>query len=191
MLALFHIAAGRPADAEPYLSKLASLSKDAETQLVLADYYLASNRKDKALPLLQKVASTPSRGEADLRLARLDLREGRRDAARQRLDGLLEREPGNAAALVLQAEILDADGKRDEALGRLQAAVSANPSLAEAQFALGRAYRRPQRSRPGDAGVQRDAATQSPRRRRPGGAVTARALRRPRRQLRFSLPNRR
>jgi tetratricopeptide (TPR) repeat protein len=140
MMALFHIAAGRPAEAEPYLNKLASLSKDAETQLVLADYYLASNRKDKALPLLQKIAATPSRGEADLRLARLDLREGRREPARQRLAALLEREPGNAAALVLQAEILDADGKRDEALGRLQAAVSANPSLAEAQFALGRAY---------------------------------------------------
>jgi tetratricopeptide (TPR) repeat protein len=140
MMALFHIAAGRPAEAERYLTKLASLAQDVDAQLVLADYYLASNRTDKALPLLQKIATTPSRGEAELRLARLDMRERRQAEARKRLDALLAREPGNADALVLDAELLAADGKLDQAVGKLQTAVSANPGLAEAQYALGRAH---------------------------------------------------
>jgi tetratricopeptide (TPR) repeat protein len=140
MLALFHIVAGRPADAERYLTKLASLSKDVDAQLVLIDYYLASNRTDKAMPLLEKIAATPSRGEADLRLARLDMQKGDRARARQRVDELLGREPSNAAALVLQAELLAADGRLHDAVSRLEAAVAANPTLAEARFALGRAY---------------------------------------------------
>ena len=140
MLALFLIATGKPGDAEPYLMKLAEISKDTTAQLALADYYIASNRPDKAVPILQKMASTKARGDADLRLAALDLREGRRQDAQKRLDGLLEREPGNAPGLVLQAQFLSAEGKLDEAVGRLQAAVAANPGLAEAQFALGRAY---------------------------------------------------
>jgi tetratricopeptide (TPR) repeat protein len=140
MLAMFQIASGQPGAAEPYLMKLAAISKDTTAQLVLADYYLASGRSDRAVPLLQRMASTKARGEADLRLARVDFREGRRQDAQKRLSELLKREPGNARGLVLQAEFLSADGRLDEAVDWLQAAVTANPGLAEAQFALGRAY---------------------------------------------------
>ena len=41
---------------------------------------------------------------------------------------------------MLQAAFLSAEGKLDEAIHRLEAAVTANPGLAQAQFALGRAY---------------------------------------------------
>jgi putative PEP-CTERM system TPR-repeat lipoprotein len=140
MMALIHIASGRQAEAEPYLARLARVSKDPEARLVLADYYIASGRTDQAVPLLEKMASTSARAQADLRLARLDLRGGRRPAARQRVEALLQREPANASAIVLQAEILASEGKRDEAIARLQNAVSANPGLAEAHYALGRLY---------------------------------------------------
>lgn len=141
MLALFQIAIGKPADAEPYLMKLAEVSTDPNAQVVLADYYIASGQSKKAVPLLQQIASNKgTRSAVDLRLAALDFREGRRPEAQKRLDELLKREPKNASGLVMQAEFLSAEGKLDEAIGRLQAAVAANPSLAEAQFALGRAY---------------------------------------------------
>ena len=140
MLALFQIATGKPADAEPYLVKIAEVSKDSSAQLMLADYYLIAGRTEQASALLHKLTSTKSRSEADIRLASIDFRQKRREEARKRLDELLAREPGNAQAIVLQAEFLSSEGKLDEAVGRLQAAVAANPTLAEAQYALGRAY---------------------------------------------------
>jgi putative PEP-CTERM system TPR-repeat lipoprotein len=141
MLALFQIATGRPGDAEPYFVKLAQVSEDPDAQSILADYYIATGRSDKAVPVLEQMASSPeARGAADLRLAELDFREGRRPEAQKRLNGLLEREPGNASILLLQARFLSAEGRLEEAIDRLQAAASANPALAEAQFALGQAY---------------------------------------------------
>ena len=141
MLALFQIAIGRPANAEPYLAKLAEDVKNTNAQIVLADYYIASGRSKDAVPVLQRIASVKEvRNAADLRLAEIDFREGRRPEAQKRLDELLKREPNNARGLVLQAGFLSTEGKLDEAIGRLQAAVTANPSLVEAQFALGRAY---------------------------------------------------
>jgi putative PEP-CTERM system TPR-repeat lipoprotein len=141
MLALFQIATGKPADAEPYLIKLAQVSEDPNSQSILADYYIASGQSDKAVPVLKQMASSPeARGAADLRLAELDFREGRLVEARTRLNGLLEREPRNASGLLLQARFLSAEGKLDEAMDLLQAAARANPASAEAQFALGQAY---------------------------------------------------
>ena len=141
MLALFQIAIGEPAKAEPYLAKLAEDAKNINAQIVLADYYIASGRSKDAVPILERLASVrETRGTADLRLAKLDFREGRRPAAQKRLDELLKREPNNAEALVLQGEFLDSEGKYDDAISRLQGAVAANSNSTEAQFALGRAY---------------------------------------------------
>ncbi len=96
MLALFQIATGKPADAEPYLVKLAEVSKDSRAQLMLADYYLIAGRTEQASALLHKLTSTKSRSDADLRLASIDFRQKRREEARKRLDELPAREPGNA-----------------------------------------------------------------------------------------------
>ena len=141
MLALFQIAIGQPAKAEPYLAKLAEDAKNINAQIVLADYYIASGRSKDAVPVLQRLASVKeTRGTADLRLAKLDFREGRRPEAHRRLDALLTREPNNAEAMVLQGEFLLAEGKYDDAISRLLSAVAANSNSTEAQFALGRAY---------------------------------------------------
>ncbi len=141
MLALFQIATGQPAKAEPYLTKLAADAKNINAQIVLADYYIASGRSKDAIPILERIASVKeTRSAADLRLARLDFREGRRPEAHKRLDDLLKREPNNAEALVLQGEFLTAEGKYDDAINRLQSAIAANANSTEAQFALGRAY---------------------------------------------------
>ena len=141
MLALFQIANGKPGDAEPYLRKLAEVSKDPSAKIVLADYYTASRRSQDAIPLLQELAShKETRTAAELRLAGFALREGRRDEGQQRLNELLKREPKNAPALLLQAGVLSGEGKLDDAIDRLKTAVAADPGSAEAQFALGRAY---------------------------------------------------
>ena len=97
MLALFQIAIGKPAKAEPYLAKLAEDAKNTNAQIVLADYYIASGRSKDAVPILQRLASVKEvRNAADLRLAEIDFREGRRPEAQKRLDELLKREPNNA-----------------------------------------------------------------------------------------------
>ena len=141
MLALFQIAIGQPAKAEPYLAKLAEDTKNTNAQLVLADYYIASGRSEDAVPVLERMLSVKeTRGAADLRLARLEFREGSRPQAQKRLEELLKREPNNASALVLRGEFLAAEGKYDEAIIQLQSAIAANADSTEAQFALGRAY---------------------------------------------------
>jgi tetratricopeptide (TPR) repeat protein len=141
MLALFLVTMGKPAEAEPYFRKLVEVTHDDRAKLTLADYYVASGRSQDALPLLQQLLSSKqSRTAAELRYAELDFRENRKDEGRRRLDDLLKREPGNAAALVLKGQMLLSDGKIDDAVASLQAAVSADTSSAEAHFALGRAY---------------------------------------------------
>ena len=141
MLGMFQIAIGKPADAEPYLTKLAEVSKDPNARLALADYYISSRRPKDALPLLQQLTSDKKTGSAaELRLAELDFAGGRTEPAQSRVDALIAREPNNADGLILKARFLASDGKLDEAIGRLRAAVAANPGSAEAQFALGQAY---------------------------------------------------
>jgi tetratricopeptide (TPR) repeat protein len=141
MSALFQIAIGKPADAEPYFKKLAEVSKESNAKLILADYYTASNRPQDALPLLQQLTSDrQTRSAAELRLADLEFRDGRRKEAETRIDKLLEREPNNASALIVKARFLSAQGQLDAAVERLQAAAAASPTSAEAHFALGRAY---------------------------------------------------
>ncbi len=83
MLALFQIATGKPADAEPFFKKLALVSKDTNAKIFLADYYIASGRSKEAVPLLQQLTSTKETransrllGGAELRLAALDFQRG-------------------------------------------------------------------------------------------------------------------
>ena len=141
MLALFLVTMGKPAEAEPYFRKLVEVTHDDRAKLTLADYYIASGRSKDAVPLLQQlVASKQARSAAELRMADLDFRENRKDEGRRRVEELLKREPGNPAALVLKGRMLLSEGKVDEAISGLQAAVSADTTSAEAHFALGRAY---------------------------------------------------
>ena len=141
MLALFQIATGKPADAEPYLAKLAEDANNTDAQITLADYYIASGRSKDAVAVLQRMATVKEmRNAADLRLAKLEFQEGRRPEAQKRLDELLTREPNNAPGLLLQGQFLLAEGRLDDAIHRFQKAVAANSKSAEVQFALGRAY---------------------------------------------------
>jgi putative PEP-CTERM system TPR-repeat lipoprotein len=62
-------------------------------------------------------------------LAALDLREQKPQQAEQRFEKLLEREPGNAQALLALAQLRAKAGKsRDEVLGLINKAVQANPT---------------------------------------------------------------
>ena len=141
MLALFLVTMGKPAEAEPYFRKLVEVTHDDRAKLTLADYYIASGRSKDAVPLLQQlVASKQARSAAELRMADLDFRENRKDEGRRKVEELLKREPGHPAALVLKGRMLLSEGKVDEAISGLLAAVSADTTSAEAHFALGRAY---------------------------------------------------
>ena len=141
MVALFAMATGKPADAEPPLKNLAELSKGPDPKLVLADYYLATGREKDALPLLHELAGYKAlRSAVEMSLARHDVRERRPQEAFGRVNELLKREPDNASGLTLKGRLFAAEGKLDEAITTLRGAVTANPRSAEPRFALGRAY---------------------------------------------------
>jgi tetratricopeptide (TPR) repeat protein len=141
MVALFKIATGKSAEAEPYLKKLAAISNSTDPELALADYYFGMGRSTEALYLLHELAVQKSVGSAvELRLAAHDVRLGRHREAHRRLDELLVQEPDNAYGLILKARLYSAEAKVDEAINVLRAAAAASPRSAEPQFALGRAY---------------------------------------------------
>jgi putative PEP-CTERM system TPR-repeat lipoprotein len=138
-LAVTTIAEGQIAAAEPYVRTLAVVAADGESQLILADYYTLTQRNDEARELLRPLASDPRWfGPAMTRLANLDVNEGALAAASKTVSDLLVRRPKDVDALVLQARILVAQGKLNDAITSAQAATLANPASPGAWFVFGK-----------------------------------------------------
>jgi tetratricopeptide (TPR) repeat protein len=141
MLAMFLVTTGRGAEAEPYFRKLAETTNDPQAKLSLVDYYVSTGRSKEAIPLLQQLsADKRSQSEAQIRFARIAFADRRNDEAHKRLNDLINREPGNASALILKGQILSSEGKLEDAISTLRTAVSVDTASAEAHFALGRVY---------------------------------------------------
>lgn len=140
-LAAFMAATGRSAEAERYLLAIAEKTPGVSAEVALADYYLTSSRPREAIARLQPVvAANPSAATAKYVLARAHAEVGDRAKAHELVDELLRKTPADPDVLVLQAELLLADGKRDAAFDRAKAAAEANPRSVRAQLALGRLY---------------------------------------------------
>lgn len=139
-MALLLIGTGRMAEAEPYVKAAVGATGTPEAELSLADYYLRMNRIDSAKPILEGLTGNANLfAQASIRLAALDYVAGRKDEAHKRVDGIIERLPGNVEAKVVKGQWLLAEGRKPDALGMAQAAVKGNPRSAAAQFLLGRA----------------------------------------------------
>jgi putative PEP-CTERM system TPR-repeat lipoprotein len=137
-LAIFYLASNRAADAERHFKAVADISGTALSRLALADYYLLTKRASDALPILDDIVRDPRTfGAASARLAAMHHSQGRRDQAYQTIDEALQREPKNKVVILIKARLLLADGKPDEALPIVEAAIAVDPRWAPAHYTLG------------------------------------------------------
>src|SRR5262249_17219570 len=116
-LALTMLSEGRLPEVQPYLLTLSLFANDTDSRLALADYYIATTRNGDAEKVRREL--TPHSklvGVVSLRLAAMQLGEKRAAEAGKTLEDLLLREPNNADALALQAQILLAQQKLVDAL---------------------------------------------------------------------------
>jgi tetratricopeptide (TPR) repeat protein len=130
-LAIFYMARGAVADAEPYWRAVAAQA-DGDP-FAAADYLVVANRLDEAERELQQLATrTATRDQATLRLAAVRYAKGDRASAHQTVDTALERENVRAAALVLKGQFQQAEGRLEEAARSADDAVAAAPASADA-----------------------------------------------------------
>jgi tetratricopeptide (TPR) repeat protein len=136
-LAALYISTGRRRDAEPYLRAAAMQPHQTlRSSLAFADYYLAAERYDQARRVLEPVTSGPMATDARVRLAAIAFRTGAAADARRLLDRVLKQRP-TAEALTLNAQMLQAGHKTDEALAAARAAVEIDRSAVVAQYIVG------------------------------------------------------
>jgi len=136
-IAAFYIGTNRSQMAEPYIKALADTGNPTAT-LQLADFYLSLGRRNEASAILTPLAKdSATAGEAEVRLAAIAYSGNDKSRAHALVDGVLRREPNNLRALLRKSYWLNLEGKRREALDVAQTAVKAEPSSAEAHFALG------------------------------------------------------
>lgn len=139
-LAALAISSGHPEDAEQYLRRTASPTSP-ESVLALADYYLAMKRPRDAVDRLGTLR--PDRrvkAAVDERLVRAYVMNGETGRAHALADEMIKRNPKDATARLVKGELLFGEGRREEALDAVRAAVAANPKDASAQFLLGKVY---------------------------------------------------
>ena len=137
-LAAFYIATGRAAEAEQHLMFVAEQTRAVVSELALADFYISQSRPDDARRILEPL--TKRRGAAaiaEIRLAALAYASGQTADAHGRLNAVLAREPNNGPALLLKARWLLSEGRREQALVRAKAAVTASPRLVVAHYVRG------------------------------------------------------
>jgi tetratricopeptide (TPR) repeat protein len=136
-LVVFLIASGRTAEAEPFVR---TLRKGGSLPFALADFYLVQNRLGDAISELESLRSHDElSSSAGRRLAQAYVLRGDFTSAERVTKELLGRDAHDSDALLLQAELLTRQGKRDEALEQIRSAVRVNASSIRAQFALGQA----------------------------------------------------
>jgi tetratricopeptide (TPR) repeat protein len=137
-LGMFYTSTGRAAEAEPHFKAIAG-GDDPAAKLSLAQYYVGLNRLAEAREVLQALLPDAAyKGSAMVRLATLDAIEGRPAEGLARLRERLTEQPNDVAALVLGADILRSDGKRDEAMTMIDTAIKADPQSGIAHLLKGR-----------------------------------------------------
>jgi tetratricopeptide (TPR) repeat protein len=138
-LALLFMATGRAADAEP-LWRVVSSGPDG-LPFALADYLVTVNRLADAEHALAELAAREGTSDAArVRLAAVQYAREQRQAAHATLRVLLEQNPKNVPALLLQARFFQAEERLEEALRAAQNAAAADPTHAEAAFVGGSIY---------------------------------------------------
>jgi tetratricopeptide (TPR) repeat protein len=136
-LAAFYVATGRDRDAEGYLRAAAAQPNQAlRSTLALADYYLDAERYDEARRVLEPVTSGPMATDARVRLAAVAFHTKSTADAHKILDRVMKKRP-TAEAWTLNAQILQAEHKTDDALASARAAVELDPLQVVAQYIVG------------------------------------------------------
>jgi len=137
-LAIYYLWTNRVLEAEPHLKAVAATSTRPDAKVLLADYYLRV--QPPRFSDSERVLNDPSlakEASAKLEMAQLKRLQGKDSEGEQIVDTVLKGAPKNGAALTSKAHFLLGRKKLDEALASAQAAVTAEPDLAEAHFALG------------------------------------------------------
>jgi tetratricopeptide (TPR) repeat protein len=135
-IAAFYVSTNRAPMAEPYLKSLAATGNPAAI-VQLADFYLSVGKTSEAAAILTPLAKDPATAsEAEVRLAAIAYGNDK-SRAHALIDGVLKREPNHLRALLRKSYWLNLEKNRSAALDVAQRAVKAEPSSAEAHFALG------------------------------------------------------
>ena len=137
-LALLYVATNRASQAEPYVRSLAS---SGAAPFALADFLMLQNRPDEAIPELERLRKIEeTKRDAGRRLAQAFAIRGALADADRVVGELLQDNAADSDALILNGQLLNNRGKKDDALAQFVKAASADPNSARAQFALGRSY---------------------------------------------------
>ena len=139
-MASFVFTTGRPAEAERYLQQIADSSVNPTGTLALVDYYLIMGRPKDAIAALEKIPNAGSIPGVSLRRARAHAAAGDVAAARTLVEEMLKANANDAQAHLLKGQLLLLEGKGEDALAEFRLATAADPSLPDAQFAIGRIY---------------------------------------------------
>jgi tetratricopeptide (TPR) repeat protein len=109
--------------------------------MALAQYYVTVKRFPDARRLLQDLATrNDAYAAASVHLAALDAAEGSRAQAETRLSEVLLKYPKDSSAHLLMASLLYLDGKTDEAVNAVNAAIASAPSWPRPHYLAGQLY---------------------------------------------------
>lgn len=136
-LATLYIATGRPDAAERHLRAAFEATAHTGDGFALADHYIRTRQYDAARQVLEPLATGSTVSAAETRLAGLAYAAGETAEARLILRRVLERDPNDATALLMDARWLLNDGRAEEALARATASVNVNPRWSVAQYVRG------------------------------------------------------
>ena len=137
-LGVFYMASGRAPEAEPYFQAIAAGAKTTDAIIGLADYYIVSGRFDEAKRVLTELAARPDAfAVATVRLAAVEAGQNNRAVASAKVKEVLDKFPKDMSARLLNARLLLAADKRDEAFAVAESMVKDAPSSAAAAEAYG------------------------------------------------------
>jgi predicted Zn-dependent protease len=145
LLAMAHLQRREPDQALDLLSTLESTRKPNPLIVNLkgSAYVVQRNFREARRAFERALAIDPNYFPAAMNLAQIELREKRPEAARRRLETVLAKDRGNAAAMLAIADILsDRPGHAEEALRWLEKAREARPGDARVAMRLGVHYLR-------------------------------------------------
>ncbi|MDQ6701542.1 MAG: tetratricopeptide repeat protein [Acidobacteriota bacterium] len=142
-LATFYSATGNRAAMAKILDDLKANAKEfPAAYLTAADFYFRNGDGDEATKQLQQgIKNDPARkSEYEKRLVEVEIRQGKKEQAYQRNLQVLKDNPKDNDARGMKAAFLLDKGDINQAIGELQAVVTANPDNFVARFNLGRAH---------------------------------------------------